>query len=105
MASSQAIDGYQHDRLASPTSQIRLLRFNASDDTYLLSGSLEIHDLSEYRPYVALSYEWGESENQVEIIIDGKIFWIRHNGMSQGAQFEGLSAGDTIRLWRRRAYN
>ena len=74
MVSSPAIDGYQHDRLASPTSQIRLLRFNVSDDTYFLSGSL-----NEYRPYVALSYEGSESENQIEIIINGKNFWIRHN--------------------------
>jgi Heterokaryon incompatibility protein (HET) len=79
MGTTRGSRKYRHEPLQSPKSTIRLFSLNATDESYLLSGTLTSHDLSTCGSYVALSYEWGEEEPQIEIKINGQWFLIRHN--------------------------
>jgi hypothetical protein len=68
-----------YEGLASPSSSIRLLTFNPLHGTHLFDYTLKSYDLDSCPPYVALSYEWGEVEPQVEVMINGVPSLIRHN--------------------------
>jgi Heterokaryon incompatibility protein (HET) len=68
-----------YEGLASPSSSIRLLTFNPLHKTRLFDYTLKSYDLDSCPPYVALSYEWGEFEPQVEVMINGVPSLIRHN--------------------------
>jgi hypothetical protein len=58
------------------------------------------------RGYLVASRKLGCSDCTLTLHGRDEVFFSQAaSGMSQGAQFEGLSAGDTIRLWRRRAHN
>ena len=70
---------YSHEWLKSPTSEIRLLSLDTADETYPLSCILRSHELKSCPPYIALSYEWGEVEPQVQIMVNGLYLRIRHN--------------------------
>jgi Heterokaryon incompatibility protein (HET) len=79
MDSTREGGGLIYGRLISPTFSIRLLTFNPVDETHPLSCNVRSYELNSCPPYVALSYEWGEVEPQVEIMINGFCFQIRHN--------------------------
>jgi hypothetical protein len=94
---------YKHDPLGSPTSAIRLLTLNIYDETHLLRCFLETCELSTRPIYVATSYEWGEVEPQVDIIINGRPLFIRHNlwlflSVLKVRQRKG-ALGKDLRLW------
>jgi hypothetical protein len=71
--------GYIHQPLPSPSENIRVLKLLASEEYHIVRCHLEICSLEENPFYIALSYEWGEPEPKVDILIDGKVFAIRHN--------------------------
>lgn len=79
MGTTRVGSGRHYERLMSPTSWIRVLTFNPLDKTHLSDCSLKSYDLNSCPPYIALSYEWGEIEPQVEIMINGVPSLIRHN--------------------------
>ena len=73
------------------------------DETHLLSCNLQCYDLSSCPTYTALSYEWGEVEPQVDIIVNGRLLLIRHNlrlflGAIRARQRCGVLAKD-LQLW------
>jgi len=92
-----------YERLASPASSIRLLTLNAPHDTSLIDCTLKPYDLDSCPSYVALSYEWGEVEPPVEIVINGVSSVIRHNlslflGVLQ-AKMERKTLSHDLCLW------
>jgi hypothetical protein len=68
-----------YERLKSPASSIRLLTLGPLRHTDLIDCTLKSYDLDSCPPYVALSYEWGDVEPQVEVTINGVSSRIRHN--------------------------
>lgn len=71
--------GHHYEPLESPNSQIRLLTLDPDDDRWILCFNMKSFELNTCPPYVALSYEWGEVEPQVEIMVNGQCLLIRHN--------------------------
>ena len=71
--------GHQYERLPSPTSAIRLLTLHQNDETHSLDCSMRCYELDSCPAYIALSYEWGDVDPQVEIMINGLCILIRHN--------------------------
>ena len=70
---------YVRERLSSPTSSIRLLTLDVENEKHFLAGSLGVFDLDQKSNYIAASYEWGEIEPEVDLVIDGRLLPIRHN--------------------------
>ncbi|ERF72105.1 hypothetical protein EPUS_02896 [Endocarpon pusillum Z07020] len=94
---------YYHQPLQSSEFAIRLFSLNPVDDSYLLSGTITSHNLKACGSYVALSYEWGEEDPQVEIKINGRLFLIRHNlwlflSVIKSKQNSDISLTD-LRFW------
>jgi Heterokaryon incompatibility protein (HET) len=96
-------EGLVYERLVSPEPSIRLLKFNPSDEDDFLGCSIRSYELDSCPPYIALSYEWGDVEPQVEIMINGVCFLIRQNlclflsVLKEKQKPQELSAG--LRLW------
>ncbi|KAM7218660.1 Heterokaryon incompatibility protein (HET) domain containing protein [Rhypophila decipiens] len=69
-----------HRRLNREANEIRLIRisFDDQNEDDSLSLQLEHHQHGE-TPYVALSYVWGDAENQVAIFVNKIQFSIRQN--------------------------
>lgn len=71
--------GHRYERLSSPTSAIRLLTLHQNYETHPLDFSMRCYELDSCPAYIALSYEWGEVDPQVEIMVNGLSMLIRHN--------------------------
>lgn len=73
---------FTHTRLASDRPQIRLLKLLpqiSDDDGGLVVMSLETFDMDTAPPYVAVSYEWGPTDNPKMVIVNDRLFSIRRN--------------------------
>lgn len=60
-----------------PCTRLVLLHPGCQDDIVQLS--LEVIDLDQRPKYIAISYAWGDPDNEVEITVDGCPVRIRHN--------------------------
>jgi hypothetical protein len=79
---------FEHNPLDTTTGQIRLFRLESRIEPNklheyrspgLICGQLEIFELDEAPPYIALSYTWGARHPLRSIRIDWKPFNIRKN--------------------------
>jgi len=69
---------FEYKALDQENDEIRLLKIDTPTvDEDLISGSLETFYLRECPPFRALSYEWGEYEDPLHLLINGGIMEIR----------------------------
>jgi hypothetical protein len=70
---------YRYKPLQNFQTDIRILRLLPSTEPDEVCCSLETHSINDNPFYVAVSYEWGDPEPEIDIRIDGRPFRIRHN--------------------------
>lgn len=72
---------YRYTKLDRSKKLIRLLSFqDLHHNRSRIHCRLDVYDLSDCPEFIALSYTWGESQsNQDVIIMEGKAFPVRHN--------------------------
>jgi Heterokaryon incompatibility protein (HET) len=70
---------FEHQALERPSGQIRLLQLEPCVGPTELRLSVATYDLDNCPAYNALSYEWGDPEPTVDILVNGKAFDICHN--------------------------
>ena len=70
---------YKYQALDNASAQIRLLRLELSDDPTCLKGTLSHHSLQSSPAFVALSYEWGNPDVDLDLQLNGRMIQIRHN--------------------------
>jgi Heterokaryon incompatibility protein (HET) len=70
---------FKHTPLDSLTGDIRLLVLDLSGELDEVRCTLTTQSLDEQPIYCALSYEWGDPEPLVAIMVNGSVFYARHN--------------------------
>src|SRR2546429_4858666 len=94
---------YRYKRLQNFQTDIRILRLLPSTEPDEVCCSLETYSINDNPFYVAVSYEWGDPEPEVDIRIDGRPFRIRHNlwlflNYLQTKKLDMVTS-DSFRLW------
>jgi hypothetical protein len=78
LASNEEFVRFEYQPLDQENDEIRLLKIDTlTVDDDLISGSLETFSLRDCPPFRALSYEWGEYEDPLHLVINGCIMEIR----------------------------
>ena len=70
---------FKHLPLSSANRELRLLTIVIGDAPDEIQCSLSVASLDDNPTYMAISYEWGDSEPAVDIKVDGEWFSVRHN--------------------------
>jgi hypothetical protein len=65
--------------LSDPSTQIRLLRIQSSNQDGGLSLNLVVCERENAPPYKAISYTWGDDENPRPLSVNGRIFYVTAN--------------------------
>lgn len=92
-----------HQQLDRPGEQIRLLQFENTEENIDFRLLVKAFDLTSAPPYVALSYEWGDSDSDIEVIVNSARHQVRYNLYLFFCEFRkkiirGCVPGDTW-LW------
>ncbi|KAF2110618.1 heterokaryon incompatibility protein-domain-containing protein [Lophiotrema nucula] len=73
-------DNFRHQALDPEKSEIRLCRFtNPAETSEKLTATLETFELHHSPPYTALSYEWGDSTGNANVLLGGASLGVRQN--------------------------
>ncbi|KAK2601284.1 hypothetical protein N8I77_010747 [Diaporthe amygdali] len=81
LASSPAIESFQHEPLPDPANHIRLLEITSVDET----RDLPVHCKLTAWPvetapvYTAISYTWGDPHQLASVLVNGRPMEVRHN--------------------------
>ena len=70
---------YRYKPLQNFQTDIRILKLLPSTEPDEICCSLETYSTNDNPFYIAVSYEWGDPEPEIDIRIDGRPFRIRHN--------------------------
>ena len=98
---------FKHIPLVSSSAEIRFLKLYLNGDAHDIRCIIITYPLDSKPAYTVLSYEWGDPERTVEILLNGKVFTARHNlglflnRMKLAAQQKcsKCSRGTTALLW------
>ncbi|KAH8587273.1 heterokaryon incompatibility protein-domain-containing protein [Bisporella sp. PMI_857] len=70
---------YRYQPLNLAQTQIRLFRLRNTQSGDALTGALEVHVLEAAPPFKALSYIWGPTGGEKDLIVDGRMLQVRSN--------------------------
>jgi hypothetical protein len=70
---------FRYTSLSSQTTDFRLMNLELRGDLDDIRCHVSTHSLEVAPVYSALSCKWGDPEDAVDILMDGKMFSVRHN--------------------------